>query len=144
MLIDFLATKNNSQETFRLYKEYGGNGVNITLFMCMQKLCSIIDPRHPNVFDILLAGKTSPFADIANVKWDVADYLQNSSIQPGLCKNQSNLLRNESEQWRGLSKYYNIFLRKGIYLSDIRAIYIMNKMEQLIKKIIDIEEALIA
>jgi hypothetical protein len=144
MQIDFSSAKNNSQETLRLYKEYGGNGVNITLFMCMQKLCSIVDPRHPNVFDILLAGKTSPFADIANVKWDVADYLQNSSIQPGLCKNQSNLLRNESELWRELSHYYNIFLKKGIYVSDIRAIYIMNKMEQLLKEIIDIEEALIA
>ena len=144
MLIDFLATKNNSQETFRLYKEYGGNGVNFTLYRYMQELCSIIDPRHPNVFDILLTGKTSPFADIANVKWDVADYLQNSSIQPDLCKNQSNLLKNESELWHGLSQYYNIFLKKGTYLSDIRAIYIMNKMAQLINEIIDVEEALIA
>jgi hypothetical protein len=144
MQIDFSSAKNNNQEIFRLYKEYGGNGVNITLFMCMQKLCSIVNPRHPNVFEILLAGKTSPFVDIANVKWDIANYLQNSSIQPGLCKNQSNLLRNESELWRELSQFYNIFLRKGIYLSDIRAIYIMNKMEQLIKEIIDIEELLVA
>ena len=144
MQIDFSSEENNSQETYRKYKEYGGNGVNITIYMYMHTLCSILDSHHPNIFDILLAGKVTPFTDIANIKRDVSEFLQNSSIQPSLCKNQSNLLRNESELWRELAHYYSIFLRKGIYLSDIRAIYIMNKMEQLIKEIINIEEALIA
>ena len=140
---DFSSAENNSQETIRLYKDYGGNGVNITLYMCMQKLCSILNRHHPNVFDILLAGKTSPFDDIANVKRDVAEYLQNSTIQPSLCKNQSNLLRNESLLWHELAQYYTIFLKKGIYLSDLRAIHIIKNMEQLMSDIIAIEEAII-
>jgi Mg2+ and Co2+ transporter CorA len=141
---DFSSGENKSQQTYQMYKEYGGNGVNISLFICMHTFCSIINPRHPNVFDILLAGKQSPFADIAAIKSNVADYLQNCSIQPSLCKNQSDLLRNESARWHELSNYYNIFLRKGIFLSDVRAIQVMNNMDKLVREIIDIEEALIA
>lgn len=143
MQIDYSLGENHSQQTYQMYKEYGGNGVNITLFIYMHTLCSIVTPSHPNIFDILLVSKQSPFEDIASLKEDVADYLQNSTIQPSLCKNQSNLLRYESNLWHELSQYYIIFLKKGIYLSDIRAIYIMKKMEQFMNEIIETEEALI-
>jgi hypothetical protein len=144
MQMDFSPGKNNSQETSHMYKEYGDTGVNFTIINFMHRLCSILYPHKPNIFDIIMAGEEIPFEDIAAGKNCVADYLQNCLIHPSLCKNQSNLLRKESEKWHELSKYYEIFLRKGIFLSDLRAALLMNKMEKLMKNIIDIEEVLIA
>jgi len=64
-------------------------------------------------------------------------------VYPDLCKNQSTLLRNESEKWHDLSEYYTIFMRKGMFLSNLRAAYVISGMEKLTNDIIGIEEALI-
>ena len=144
MQLDFSSEENNSLDTLHMYKTYGGTGVNFTVFMVMQKIFSSLNPLHPNIFDIVMAGRQSPFVDIAAIKSDVAEYLQNCSIQPSLCKYQSNLLRNESALWYDLAGFYNIFLRKGMFLSDIRAFQILHTMHTTMNDIIEIEETLIA
>ena len=57
--------------------------------------------------------------------------------------NHSRLLREESEYWEELSDYYKIFLRKGMFLTKLRANIIMNKMEETMEKIILIEQEII-
>lgn len=143
MHLDFSLGTNQSQETSAIYKEYCGTGMNYTLDMIMQRLCSFVDPLHPNIFDIIMAGKEDPFEDIAAGKDHAAEYLEQCVIHPALCKNQSSLLRSEAEKWHDVSTYYKIFLRKGMFLSDGRAAHAMSRMETLMNDIIGIEETLI-
>ncbi len=143
MQLDFSAGKNQSQETSRLYRKYGGTGWNYTVDSWMQRLCSRLDPAHPNIFDIIMAGKEDPFEDIAAGKNHAADFLEHCLIHQSLCENQSVLLRNESKYWHELSEYYTIFLRKGMFLSDLRAVYILSRMEAVVQDIIGIEETII-
>jgi hypothetical protein len=140
---DFSLGKNKSQETSRLYKEYGDRGVNNTLITVLHKLLSVLYPHKANIFDILMVGAEDPFKAIAIGKEHTAAYLQRCPVHPNVCKNQSILLRQEAEKWNEVSKKYTVFLRRGVFLSDMRAILLMNKMEKLMEDIIDIEEALI-
>ena len=80
---------------------------------------------------------------IAAEKNFVADYLENCSFYPDLCKNHSDFLRQESEYWEKLSDYYKIFMRRGIYLSEFRADYIMNHMENIMDKVLIVEQKII-
>ena len=98
---------------------------------------------NPNIFSILKIGNRNPFEDIAAGKNYVADYLETCPFYTDLCINQSRLLRLEAENWNELSNLYEIFLRRGIFLSTYRGILVINDMERLVKKIIDIEEEMI-
>ncbi len=143
MLEDFLPGKNKSQETSHLYKEYGGTGVKNILITVMYKLFSVLYPQKVNIFDILMIGIEDPFKAIAIGKEHTAAYLQHCPVQPNVCKNQSILLRQEAEKWNEISKKYTVFLRQGVFLSDLRAILLMNKIQNLMEEIIDIEETII-
>lgn len=143
MELDFSPGVNQSQETSRMYKAYCGTGLNYTLDLVIHWLCCHIDPTHPNIYDMIVAGKQDPFEEIAAVQNHTAQYLAQCMIHPSLCKNQSALLRNEAEQWHQLSTSYTIFMRKGMFLSNVRAAYVMSTMKALVKNIIHIEEALI-
>ena len=143
MELDFSQGINQSQETSRMYKAYGGTGLNYTLDVVIHWLLTRLDPKHPNIYDMIMAGKQDPFEEIAAAKNHTAQYLTRCVINPSLCKNQSALLLSESEQWHKLSTSYTVFMRKGMFLSSIRATYVMSTMETLVQDIINIEEALI-
>ena len=143
MQLDFSPGK-NSKETRLLYKKYGKTGLNFILTDFIHKWCSILYPQKPTIFDILSIGTDDPYKEIAFGKNHIANFLENCSIHPDLCKNQSNLLMQEAAKWNELSQNYKIFLRRGILLSDLRAALVMVKMEKLIENIIGIEEALIS
>ena len=143
MELDFSPGANQSQETSRLYKTYGGTGLNYTVDLVIHWLLTQLDPTHPNIYDMIVAGKQDPFNEIAAAKKHVAQFLATCMVYPGLCKNQSVLLHSESEQWHNLSTYYGIFVRKGLFLSNLRAVHVMNAMQQLMNDIIPLEQALI-
>jgi hypothetical protein len=143
MEFDFSPGANQSLETSRVYKAYGGTGLNYTVDLVIHWLLNHFDPKHPNIYDMIVAGKQDPFGEIAAAKNHTAQYLAQCVISPSLCKNQSALLRNESEQWHKLSTSYTVFMRKGMFLSNVRAAYVMSAMEAFVQNIIHIEEALI-
>jgi len=126
-----------------MYKAYGGTGMNYTLDLVIHWLLTHLNPNHPNIYDMIIAGKQDPFEEIAAAKNHTAQYLVQCVIHPSLCKNQSALLYSESAKWHQLSTYYTIFMRKGMFLSSIRATHVMSTMETLVQDIINIEEALI-
>jgi hypothetical protein len=144
MKLDFSQGINQSQETCRMYKAYGGTGMNYTLDLVIHWLLSHINPNHPNIYDMIVAGKQDPFDEIAAAKNHTAQYLTQCVINPNLCKNQSAQLRSESEQWNNLSMCYTVFMRKGMFLSNLRAAHVMRTMETLVTDIIRFEEALIS
>ncbi|HVQ01181.1 MAG TPA: C39 family peptidase [Candidatus Thermoplasmatota archaeon] len=143
MKIDYSEGANQSQETGSLYKAYGGTGLNYTVDLVIHWLLTHLDPEHPNIYDMIVAGKQNPFGELAAAKKHVAQYIATCMIYPSLCKNQSDLLSSESDHWYNLSASYDIFMRKGLFLSNLRATHLMNSMEQLMSDIIPIEQALI-
>ena len=142
MLHEYSPGVNTSQETIALYETTGGFGIDYHLNHAMHLLCTLIEPYTPNVFDIILAGEKNPFHQIAMGKHLVADYLQNCTIRPGLCTNQSIILRTEAAAWDNLSACYTVFLQHGRLLSGIRATLVMKKMETFTNTIISLEEQL--
>ncbi len=134
---------NTSQETIRLYKAQGKLSVSYHLNHAMHRLCELLAPGRPNVFDIILAGEKNPFHQIAVGKHIVTDYLENCTVYPGLCMNQSILLRGEAAAWDQLAANYTIFLKRGVFLFHTRATLMMKNMETLSTRIIDLEHTLI-
>jgi hypothetical protein len=133
----------DKDETIKLYKQYTGNGLEFTFNYYMQKLLSTLYPYKPNIFDIFMVGKEDPFESIAEEKQHAIDYLESSNHYPDICKNHSILLKQESELWFHLSNYYKVFLKRGKYLSSLRANFLIKKMEETMNQIILIEEKLI-
>jgi Peptidase_C39 like family len=143
MAFDFSPGVNQSQETSAMYKTYGGTGLNYTVDLVIHWLLTHFNPNQPNIYDMIVAGKQNPFSEIAAAKKHVALYLAACMIYPGLCKNQSVLLSSESGQWYNLTTSYDLFMRKGVFLSNSRAAHAMNTMEQLVNEIVSLEQALI-
>jgi len=143
MYLDFSPGENQSQTTGHMYKVYGSFGLNYTVDLVIHWLWSHIDPLHPNIYDMIMAGKQDAFGAIAAAKNHTAQYLAQCTAHPDLCRNQSALLLSESEQWRELSTYYSVFMRRGLFLSSVRAAFVMRHMEPLVKDIITIEKTLI-
>jgi len=143
MEVDFSPGVNQSQETSRLYKTYGGTGLIYTVDLVIHWLLSRLDPTYPNIYDIIVAGKQDPFEEIAAAKNHTAQYLAQCVINQSLCRNQSVLLFNESDLWQKLSSSYAVFMRKGMFLSTMRALYVMRSMDARMQDIIHLEEALI-
>jgi len=144
MALDFSPGANQSRETSRMYKAYGGTGLNYTVDLIIHWLLTHLNPKHPNIYDMIVAGKQNPFGEIAAAKKHVAQYLATCLIYPGVCKNQSVFLQNESGQWYNLSASYNVFMRKGVFLSNLRAAHVMSGMERLMSTIVSLEQALIS
>ena len=141
--IDFSIGENNQDVTIDLYKAQGGNGLKYSIIEILYMLLNSLNPDNPNIFSILKIGNRNPYEDIAVGKNHVADYLETCPFYTDLCINQSKLLRLEAKNWNELSKLYDIFLRRGIFLSTYRGILVIKYMEKLVKKIIDIEETII-
>ncbi len=143
LAFDFSQGVNQSRETSRLYKTYGGTGLNYTVDLVIHWLLTHVEPGSPNIYDMIIAGKQDAFGEIAAAKKHVAHYLAACMIYPGLCQNQSVLLHRESEQWYNLSASYDVFMRKGQFLSNLRAAHVMSTMETLMKDIVSLERALV-
>jgi hypothetical protein len=140
---DFSDLEENRLETINLYRQFGGKGLNYTLTSMMQRFFSILFPNKPNLFDIFMVGKKDSYASIAAEKKFVANYLEKCQFYPEICRKHSSLLIEESKYWNELSYYYKTFMRRGIYLSQPRAVYLMSRMEKTIDRIISIEQEII-
>ena len=143
MLHDYTPGTNTSTATILLYKTYGKTSLDYRLNALAHILITRLKPGHPNVFDIILNAVENPFDDIAKDKQHTASYLANSTIQPSQCHNQSQLLFQEADQWNHLADDYTQFLKKGLFLSNIRAQNIMKSMNQCAQDILTIEEELL-
>lgn len=133
----------NRTKTIELYKQQGKNSFNNTITEIMHSLISFFFPNKPNIFDIFMNGIHNPFYEIYMGKKHVADYLETNTDYSDLSKNQSVLLRKESDLWKKMSQYYNIFLKRGIKLSNFRASFLMYRMEKTMSEIIQIEQQII-
>lgn len=56
---------------------------------------------------------------------------------------EASLFKLESRNWKKLSEYYNVFMKKGVFLSYPRALTLINKMYSTLDSIIEIETKII-
>ena len=143
MKTDFSPGENNRSETIKLYKKDGDTGFNFTVIDILYRLFLKLTPNRPSIFDIFIVPQENSFEGISKEKQEISEYLEQSIFYPDFCKNQSILLKQESELWHDLSNYYKVFMRRGIFLLELRSNILMNKMENTIDKIILIEQQLI-
>jgi hypothetical protein len=90
-----------------------------------------------------MVGQYTEFSDIALVKQQIADFLDESVIYPEICENHSILLNQESALWYEMEEYFKVFMRRGKHLSNFRANYLMDKLEEKIDEIISIQQQII-
>ena len=93
---------------------------------------------HPYSFLKSISSEENIYGWIALEKQYTAEYLKTLGSQK--IKHEADLFENETQQWRRLSSYYNLFLEKNILIRLPRAIYIIKNMKNILDNIISIEE----
>jgi len=131
----------NRIKTLVTYKLHGRFGIK---FQLTKFICSYFPWVFDKTFFNCEIRLQNEFDRIAIEKRIAADVLLNNSDISNICEYGATLLRQEAENWTKISEYYNVFMKKGIFLSLPRALLLMNKMADTMDNIIAIEEAIIA
>jgi len=131
---------NNRYKTIIIYKLQAKLGI-------LYRLLKILSPIVVNLLDLPPGCAEKYTADvfgrIAIEKSWVADFLNNNSDFSNICEYEAMLFENEAEQWNKISSYYEVFKKKGVFLSLPRAILATNRMNDTMGKIIEIEDAIL-
>lgn len=129
---------NNRIKTIFKYKLIGKFGIK---YRAMYFICNYF----PEIYDRTPLNseirRETELDGISTEKKIVSELLNSKSEDYNY---YSELLHRESENWTKISLELKKFLKRGIFLSLPREIYIMNKMEAIMANIIAIEEAIIA
>lgn len=130
----------NRFKTIIIYKLEGKLGIFYRLLVnfgpIVVKLLGL-PPRTTEKFVI------DTFRRIAIEKSWMAEFLHNNSELSSICEYEAMLFEHEANYWNTLSSCYSVFMKKGIFLSYPRAVFITNKMKNNMNKIIEIENELI-
>ena len=73
----------------------------------------------------------------------MADYLNENSELSSICEYEALLFENEAKYWNKLSSLYSVFMKRGITLSFPRSIFVIYRMNNVMDKIIEIEDVLL-
>ena len=132
---------NNRFKTILIYKLNGRFGTTY-------KFYSILENKFANLLDAYLTLHDS-FENLALERNITVQYLR--EIQDDLkdtnnvnfSKHEFLLLDKEAENWTKVMECYNVFRRKGLFLSLPRAYFLLEKMEKSVDNIIKIQQAII-
>jgi len=119
-------------------------------FNPLYRFYSFFDFKEKTIIDIIETRMINFFDHIYFDKKYTADYLSKVQYILGdknlsdICKYEAGLFRNESEQWTYLSECYKEFLKKGLFISNFKAVNIINYMHSSINKIIEFEDKIIS
>lgn len=130
----------NRFKTIIIYKKRGKLGFSYKL---IKNLAPIVIKLLNLPPDSAKKFTADSFQQIAIEKSWMANFLYNNSNLSDICEYEANLFENEAKHWNKLSSYYSVFKKKGIFLSSLRAFYLMSKMSNTMDKIIEIENAII-
>lgn len=125
--------------------------------MCL-KLSFPLSYKLYNFFDIFIPSflnmndyytMANYFYRMAIEKYNMSKYLWDKQYDfcdeglSNICRCDAKLLEYEAENYTKLADEFNIFLRKGIFISTPRAILVTNKMAVILDNIISLEEKII-
>ena len=131
---------NNRIKTSITYKIQGKTGILYRLMKRFLPHLAILINLPPYTFEKFYQN---PFETIAIQRKYMARYLLNNIDINNSCAYEAMLFEREAENWEKLASCYSVFMKKGIFLSFPRAIFIVNRMNKIMDKIITIEEAII-
>ncbi len=137
--------------TIKSYKLHGLlMGFIYDFFNPFYRFYSFFDFKEKTIIDIIETRMINFFDHISYDKKYTADYLSEAQYILGdknlsdICKYEASLFRNESEEWTHLSECYKEFLKKGLLISNFKAVNIINYMHSIIRKIIEFEDKIIS
>jgi hypothetical protein len=81
--------------------------------------------------------------DIANYLENIQEDIENPELKQ-ICQNNSILMRQEMKKFAELAENYSIFIEKGVFLSLLRAVKIMDNMMRITEELISIEGKIIS
>ncbi|MCK4366257.1 MAG: hypothetical protein KAW45_09400, partial [Thermoplasmatales archaeon] len=117
----------------------------------MYRSSVFLNKLFPNLVNLsMIDTMFSLYHRTAKEKHDISEYLWNLQFQLNdsylsqICRTNSLLLELEAKNWDKLASNYAVFMKKGIFLSALQAILLMNKMSENVDDIIAIEEAIIS
>jgi len=115
------------------------------------KIFTFSDIFFPNIFKMSdWLAFTNNYYQLSIEKHNTSQYLYEMSLKfndtklVNLCKYESDLLKQESENWNILGLYFNKFLKRGIFLSLPTSLIIVNRMKRIVEDITEIQEQIIA
>jgi CubicO group peptidase (beta-lactamase class C family) len=126
---------NNRIKTIQVFKKVGKFGLKyyftvyiLPIFLKIINLPSYVNEKFSQ----------TKFDKIAIEKNYTANFLMKNSYV-----GEASLFKLESQNWKTLSEYYNVFMKKGVFLSFPRALTLINKMHSTLDNIIEIETKII-
>ena len=126
---------NNRIKTIQVFKKLGKFGLkyDFTVYI-LPIFLKIVDlPSYANE-----KFSQTKFDKIAIEKNYTANFLMKNSYV-----GEASLFKIESQNWKTLSEYYNVFMKKGVFLSYPRALALINKMHNTLDSIMEIESKII-
>jgi len=131
--------------TILQYKIAGKFGIKNTFFTNIEILFQEFYNKDISIiFDLAIPGYKNVYRTISDEKRIISNVLKNHSGYSNKYKFCSEFLKNESEQWLKLSEYNRILLNKGLFITTPKAINLLNKMDQIMDEIIEIEQKILS
>jgi hypothetical protein len=131
-----------------VYRYRVNNRLGIT-YSLMDQLYSRFPKLFPFHPDLLILELNDGFENIGIEKKYFAEFLSEvkdlltDENMIEICKYESDLFEQEAENWTELAEYYSEFRKRGIFMSLLRGIQIIQNMANVMDNIIAIEQAII-
>ena len=127
------------------YKLAGKFGIKNTIFTTIELMFQkLFNKEISLIFDLVIPGYKNIYRTIADEKLIISKVLLNYSDLSPKYKRCSELLKNESEQWLKIAEFNRILLNKGFFITIPGALIILNKMDDIMENIIQIEQDILS
>ena len=129
----------NSSKTITIYKKQGKLGILYCLKKLFLPILSFLIKLTPNAGEKFYQTN---FEAIAEQKQQTAKFLNINKNLSDICEYEALLFENEAKLWESLASCYSVFMRRGIFLSNFRATFIVSRMNNIMGKVLEIEETI--
>ena len=109
-----------------------------------------MDTFFPSVVDLSdFHGMMNYYYQISTEKHNMSQYLWemyhlfNDTNISEICRHDAILLEHEAENWTQLASYYSEFPKRGIFMTLPYGVFNIERMKEIIEKVIEIEDELI-
>ena len=130
----------NRFKTIIIYKLQGKLGISYRLLKNLAPIVVKLLNLPPSSAEKYTIDE---FKRIAIEKSWMANFLYNNSELSSICEYEAMLFEHEAKYWNKLSSCYSIFMKKGIFLSFPRAVFLTCRMNNTMNKILEIEDVLV-
>lgn len=132
-------------DTLYHYKTYYKLGITNTLFSWLEQATeTLLNKDISYILDLTIKDYKNMYQWIAEEKRYVSSVLNNYSNVSQKYYACSQLLKQEAENWSNITAYNKILMTKGMFISALKGIWILQNMEKTMENIIQIEQEIIS